>query len=226
MKKKNVLPVLVIIMGLLLVYCGKNPASVAKKDNAAALTPKMVLANGDAYIYDATGKKRRAGSAGAAIEQGTTIETEKGTLKIEVAKGMMVAVESNTKAKVEEMTSSKDGSARRVRIKLLGGKLRSKIKKLKKGEQFEVNTSVLTAGIRGTEYEVSVAENNASTVMCLNGSVKVDSRLKKQSVNVGPLEKVTVEPHGRMLPKEKMTKEEIESLANLNFDEFTAGVIK
>lgn len=226
MKKKNVWLVLFIMAGLLAYCSNKTAPQPGKTQGAVALRSKRVLVKGDAFLYDASGKKEKAGTNGVKIGQGTTIETEKGSFKIEVSEGMLVAGSSNTKAKIEEMSSSKDGSSRQIRIKLLKGKLRSKIKKLKKGERFEVNTAILTAGVRGTKYEVSVADDKTSTVMCLNGLVKVDSNLKEQSASVGPLEKVTVDPRGRILPKEKMTKEEIESLANLNFDEFSAGVIK
>jgi hypothetical protein len=83
----------------------------------------------------------------------------------------IMRIQENTEITVSEIYLKEDEN--RVNVKLDGGKLLCKVKKLSKGEEFQVKTSTALAGVRGTEFMVDAKEDQSVRVAVKEGEVSV-----------------------------------------------------
>ena len=102
----------------------------------------------------------------------------------------------------------------KVKIKLDDGQIWSNIKKLQSNTSYEVNTSLATAAVRGTRFDVSVKDSSAAIAL-LDGSVEVEKNKKEEASPWGPPEEISG-------PKEVLESEWIRidpgQLITLNWD--------
>lgn len=57
---------------------------------------------------------------------------------------------------------------------------------VKRGSEFRIETPTLVAGIRGTEFEVSVSSKNKSFLMVMHGAVAAKSKISNKGVLLRP----------------------------------------
>jgi len=231
MNRKIMFLGLVVVISIGLIYCGTSKdeelTKIEKEPKVELMTQKVISKGAVKVFNEATGKWEAPTSGAIELKKNVKIETPKDAeLKAEVTKNNFVAISGGSKVNVKEIVRTKESKRERVTMEITRGKISAKIRKLKKGEHFRIQTPVATAGVRGTKFDVDVAEDNTTTVMCVSGAVDVKSRLKKrQSAEVGAMEKVIVNPKGVVLPKEKLTKSEIERVMGIDFNDLRAGLV-
>jgi hypothetical protein len=94
-------------------------------------------------------------------------------LELTLSDGSKVRFSENALFKVETLLFT-DGE-REFEIKVLFGKVWSKVKKYKKASKFDVKTSTAVAGIRGTTFRIDANEDRSSLVKVYEGEVSVNS---------------------------------------------------
>ncbi|MCG3205486.1 MAG: hypothetical protein KCHDKBKB_02207 [Elusimicrobia bacterium] len=109
----------------------------------------------------------RAGSNGWKKAQSSTplspadkIKTgTRSVARVKLADGTKILLLQNSQAEVEKLSSVQKS------IKLLKGRIRAIVSKMKGGNNFQINTPVGVASVRGTDFEVSVEGDEKSPQM-------------------------------------------------------------
>ena len=147
-----------------------------------AVTPvaEVVSVRGDATVLRNEGGNREGVVNGSKIFLNDQINTaDNGRVKLLLKDESILKVSPGSELVLSEMVVG-PGEESQATMKLLKGKLRSLVgKKLGANSRFEVHTSVAVAGVRGTDFEVLVAEQ--TWVRCFEGVVEVrsgDSNIK------------------------------------------------
>lgn len=100
----------------------------------------------------------------------------------------VIRFENNTKAYVganaevflKQLKEKRDN----VTMKLLRGKIRSKVTKVKPGGGYRIQTPVATAGVRGTDFVVDVQTEHKVEIVVLEGEVNVMDFATGEEINV------------------------------------------
>lgn len=121
-------------------------------------------------------------TAGTAIPQGATIKTGAGSIAVVVfASGSTASIRPDSEVEITKfeqeaftgpLPKDSEPSVSNTQLKLVNGKVVSKVSKLKKGSEFVVNSPVGAAGVRGTTFQVEYnATTGAYTVSVIEGEV-------------------------------------------------------
>ena len=172
----------------------------------AALTPglawagqseqaKIVALSGQARLISPDGQERDA-AVGNRLPSGWAVETGAGgraTLQLEG--GSTAEVYEQSRVKVNDLfgTEEKESS-----LSLLLGHIHMKVKKLFAPEL--VHTPTMIAGVRGTDFTVSVADDGSSIVSVAEGKVSVSTDKEGESMTEASVEagrEVQVDEAGR-----------------------------
>jgi formylglycine-generating enzyme required for sulfatase activity len=178
---------------------------------------------------------------GEPIGYGSSINTGKNSKIILVlTNGSVAHVGQNSKVQFSELwqkkwngsdqvisTLSEETSPSRSYLKLDRGELVVDIKKLNKGSSFLVKTPILQAGIRGTQFKLSVAPD-ASKLMVLEGQVDfLGSDKKVRSVKgnqmttalKGKVPKSSIIPKTEMMKVQRIVNEAIENSSTISLNQ-------
>lgn len=139
-----------------------------------AAVGKIEFATGVVKAVSADGRSREL-SKGANIENGDTLKTLNGRAQLKFTDGGYISLQPYTDFKVEdyEFNGTEDGKEKSV-FTLLKGGLRAVTGSIghKNKDNFKLNTSTATIGIRGTEFLVTL-NGETLRVFCGNGGVFV-----------------------------------------------------
>ena len=140
-----------VVHGALLAVACMAPLAVA------APAARVEFAVGDAQVVGASGQAR-ALQKGAPIEQGDLVSTNEGRVQLRFTDGAYVSLQPRTQFRVDEYRweGKADGSERGF-FSLLKGGLRTITGVVGRTNKrnYQVNTSVATIGVRGTEYKLA-----------------------------------------------------------------------
>ena len=138
---------------------------------------------------------------GTVLVSGTVIRTgADGKAEVEFEDGSSVVVQSNTRLRLSGIQRQK----KKTSILIFFGRVWNKVSRLL-GDRaaYEVNTPLVVAGVRGTEFETAVGEDGSVRIRVKDGNVEVfgDGR----DVLLNPAEEVEadIEGIGRPAPAEK-----------------------
>lgn len=111
---------------------------------------------------------------GSVIFEGTQINTNKnGFVTLSLPDESRISIPSNSLVMMEKLRMSKYTKSPRTEIKLLQGRVESKITPLEKNKgRFEVTTPLAIAGVRGTHFRVGLSDNGTANEV-LTGGVAV-----------------------------------------------------
>ncbi|HQE60223.1 MAG TPA: FecR family protein [Spirochaetota bacterium] len=123
---------------------------------------------GDVFIKPrglSSAKARR----GQVVNPGDSIETGAKSMAVISTDGNKITVREKTKVMLSEST---DSAGKYGSLSVFAGNVNCKMNKLKKnGGQYEVNSASAVAAVRGTEFDVSVADTGATLLNVDEGSV-------------------------------------------------------
>ncbi len=105
-----------------------------------------------------------------------------------------------------------------MKIELWHGKMRAKLKKLKKVQKFEVHSPIAVCAVRGTEFNMEVFGDNTAVVQTFSGSVSVKDLTTGEEVIVKSGYQCTVKPGMKKpqlspIPEPEEEKEKKEEIA-------------
>lgn len=131
------------------------------------------FAVGDVKALAADGRSRPL-AKGAEVNAGETIDTGSGRAQVRFSDGAQVSLQPQTQFRIDnyQFKGQADGSEKGF-FSLLKGGMRTITGLIGRGnrQNYQVNTTVATIGIRGTEY--SVAYGNSITVTTGEGSIEI-----------------------------------------------------
>ena len=123
---------------------------------------------GDVFIKP-RGLSSAKAQRGQIVNPGDSIETGAKSMAVISTDGNKITVREKTKVMLSEST---DSAGKYGSLSVFAGNVNCKMNKLKKkGGQYEVNSASAVAAVRGTEFDVSVADNGATLLNVNEGSV-------------------------------------------------------
>jgi len=127
----------------------------------------------DFLVGDVSIRPRGQSSAkaqrGQIVNPGDSIETGAKSMAVISTNGNKITVREKTKVMLSE---SKDTTGKYGSLSVFAGNVNCKMNKLKKqGGAYEVNSASAVAAVRGTEFDVSVADNGSTLLNVEEGSV-------------------------------------------------------
>jgi hypothetical protein len=168
----------------------------------SAQAAAIVFATGSASIIAADGSSRRA-ERGAALAVGETVDTGDGKAQLKFRDGASISLQPGTQFRVEQFRfSEQNGRASeddQVVMRFLKGALRavSGLVGKERRQQYRMDTTVGTIGIRGTEYGATMGDGGLS-VTTYSGLVEVCN--SAGCAQVGPGQTLIV-PDGNSRPR-------------------------
>lgn len=156
----------------------KIPYSISK-DRAA----KVRFVKGSVK-RKSNGKWTMIRRAGTVLLQNDLIKTGKSSkVEIQFDDGSLLQLTSDSQLSLKEYAYSKNG--RKSNLNLKNGAIFANVNKLRKRSQFKVTTVTAVAGVRGTEFFVSLDKNKNMKVEVYKGRVDVSSKGKTVVVKKG-----------------------------------------
>jgi len=128
-----------------------------------AQAANIVFATGSATVIGADGVSRKA-ERGTVLQPGETVDTGDGKAQLRFRDGATISLQPGTQFRVEQFRFTEQGGKAdeqdTVVMRLLKGTLRavSGLIGKEKREQYRMDTTVGTIGIRGTEYGASLGD--------------------------------------------------------------------
>lgn len=118
--------------------------------------------------------QERALALGDKLNEGSLITTGKnGFLTLELADATRISIPSNSQVALAKLKMTKFTKSPRTEVKLLQGRVESKVSSLQGNKgRFEVSSKLAMAGVRGTHFRVGVNENGIANEV-LEGGVAV-----------------------------------------------------
>jgi hypothetical protein len=122
-------------------------------------------------------------SLGSVVLEGSQIKTEKNSfVTFELPDNSRVSVPSNSQVSLSKLRMTQFVKSPRTLIKLVQGKVESKVSPLNNNKgRFEVSSPLAIAGVRGTHFRVGVDEDKVANEV-LEGGVAVGNKEKTQAL--------------------------------------------
>ncbi len=191
---------------ILIIFCY---ATVCRADEDAAVVTAL---EGTARVYAKGAVHGKLLRRNAAVGKDQEVRVGKASrLELRFPDGSVMRFAAGSVIKMDTIAYDRTTQQKKVKVELGFGKLWAKIKKLLTPDsKVEVQTVNAVAGVRGTVYRVTVAEDDSATVMVYDGSVSVAGRpreVPKPAAEVsGPVP--VPGPHEVPPPYHEVTREE------------------
>ena len=178
MKVKNI--------GLILIFLlAQSGLLLAESDYVA----KIIYLKGKAYYKGSANGNFKVAKLGDKLRGNYFFKTtDKAKAQLMTSKGTKIVVDKKTMIYINDVIPSKKKSKKAFGVCF--GKIKLAVKKLKKGEQFEIMTPTAVAGVRGTKFSVETLADGSALVKVHKGKVQVSSG--DNSVDVKKKENVGV----------------------------------
>jgi len=132
---------------------------------AEALDAKVTFIQGKSQINYAPVKLNQL------VKEKDYIATTTGKLEITLSTGTIIRIGENTTVHFEKLVEV--NGSRKVGLKVVLGKIWTKVKKLTGNDEYNVSFRTGTAGVRGTVYRVDQMQDNSADLFVYEGSVEV-----------------------------------------------------
>ncbi len=176
--------VLLIISSLFFTVCKKTDNQQSQNVITNQNTCIVTMIEGKAYISTPDNTEKKAVSVGDSLTENTTIYTDAGSvIELKIGTGSCVRVRESSEVVIS--TLYKDANQQNTMFSLNMGTMIANPEKIEDGSTFEVDTHTVTAGVRGTQFIVSVSENHISKIAVFEGEVRV-----RQNIDFAQLDSV------------------------------------
>ncbi len=165
--KKTILFILIINIFLIQPVIGKT-VNIAKV---------KLIKNGKAYFKLKTGKKYKQLKINQILKNDSIVKSERSTVKLRLLSGTLIELKPGSKILLNKELM------KRSSVSLIHGRAKFSIKKLLRTKRdFNVYTPTAVAGVRGTEYEVGIAEDGSTAINVDEGKVVVDNGKEEKTL--------------------------------------------
>ena len=174
MKKVSIL-IMIGAIAFLLFYNGSS-----KKIEYIA---KAKLIKGKVYIKSKSGKKEKRLKINQKIPYNSIIRTTRNSSAILFLRGgTLIEIKGKSKLILNKSFINKEI----IPVSVIKGRVRFKIKKLLKNQKFNVYTPTAVAGVRGTDFDIQIADDGSLGINVEDGAVELknnnsDKILKKNN---------------------------------------------
>ena len=185
MKKISILILIIAIISLSIItlYAQNN------NENENSPIGKVSFIKGVCYVKHEGNNKYKSLDIDNPIFTSDTVKTtEDSRVDIVLTDGSTVSVMDNSEITINQSMLQKD---RFTNLGILYGTLRLFVKKLSSGA-FNINTLLVTAGVRGTEFTMSARDDGSVLVDVKEGVVEVENNTSKSSLHKGDIEMYTI----------------------------------
>lgn len=146
------------LMFVALLLC--TPIFAARKSAVKTQTATLESVRSKVEVKSASGDRWRSAKSNAKVETSDVIRTGKqSTARVRLSDGSKILILQNSQAEMENLSSVQKA------IKLVKGRVRAVVKRLKGGSQFQIKTPVGVASVRGTDFEVEFSEEGGEMVV-------------------------------------------------------------
>ena len=194
MKKTLRLLLIITVISLFASACAAGPKGQngsAAVDTVTAKTMRLIRAEGSIELTDESGASLPL-EEGMRLFSGTSVETQaksKAGISLDDVKAATVGVESLA-ALFQE--------SRLLRLNLIRGELYFSVAKpLEKDEEFYIETSNMTMGIRGTSGYVSTVSAKECVVILTSGHAEIRAGDTVQPIDAGQCVRITITEDGK-----------------------------
>ncbi|HTG02310.1 MAG TPA: FecR domain-containing protein [Nitrospirota bacterium] len=169
-----------------------SPATVrADESGGSQATVSTII--GTAKIFKIGSKEGRPLKRGDALRSDQEVRVgDKSRVELRFPDGMVMRLAENSTFKLNKLAFDKKTDTKDVKVNLGVGKVWAKVRKFTTPDSsVEIKTSNAVAGVRGTVYRVSVADDQSATVKVYDGSVYVANPPRDAAAQTGKAE----QPH-------------------------------
>ena len=196
---------LVILVGIVLVF-GCSPREEPSAPEAGEPEGKVERVEGDALVIRGGEGTPVHLHLGDSLFRGDVVITEgTGSLEFRLVDGSVLMLRPGSRLKINARGA---GDVEAPSVMLYWGRLLSRALAAVGEDRFFVDTPTLVAGVRGTEFEVAIAEDQGALAAVYHGKVEVEAEGEK--VVLGPQKEIEAEFMERPTPPRNF-KEKIEA---------------
>lgn len=174
-----------------------------------AVGARVEFVRGQGVVSQAGGAQRSdAGPApvipGASLTEGTRIQVpEDGYLRLRLADGSIVRVLAGSDVELKRLRRRNDATSFESVVDVKKGKVESEVSKQPAGRVFEIHAPGAVASVRGTRFDVSVAEDGRVGTAVIEGEVTLRARgpgrrAKARAARLVPGQGAVVETGGQL----------------------------
>ena len=182
------------------------------------------------FIKGTVTKNGEITKLGSSVKEGDVLTSKKrSTAVIQFSGGALVTLRGGSELRVSALSQRQDGK----KIVSLAQKKGSTFSKIISSEEvdYSVSAPTLTAGVRGTSFELNVSKNGGTEIKLLKGKIAVAPEQKKVGADAkevllesGKKMKVT-QNHGVSEPQ-ALTKKDVKTLSSLDTIEMVPDIEK
>jgi hypothetical protein len=167
--KRFILLLILFSLSLVIIY----QQTYAK----AKVMAKVHMLKGKAQYKVKGSKSYQSLKRSQKLESGSTIKTlNKSTVSLKLFNGSLIELRQNSQIILNQEL------LKRSSVSLIKGGAKFKINKLLKAQKFNVYTPTAVAGVRGTEYDIGIANDGSMAVNVSEGAVAVNNGQSEAAV--------------------------------------------
>lgn len=169
------------------------PVALLSEEPMQAIVVALAGSNTEAPLKG----QERTLALGDKLNEGSLITTGKnGFLTLELADATRISIPSNSQLALAKLRMTKFTKSPRTEVKLLQGRVESKVSSLQSNKgRFEVSSKLAMAGVRGTHFRVGVNDNGIANEV-LEGGVAVGQIQKPAALTLSSGQGNIVSPTG------------------------------
>jgi hypothetical protein len=177
----------------------------------------VIIAKGEAVIIHAGSNKGYQANKGLALYKGDILVTrDNGQLQLRLKDESVLTVISNSYLELTESVYDTENKSRFSFLKMSLGKIRYLVKKYKemKRAEFEVETTTMVCGVRGSDFVIAIDESGAEVTTFEDTRLEILSTAfpDEPPTMLEDFQKVTVEEGKLPGTPQTVTKEEADAL--------------
>src|SRR4029077_1947473 len=168
---------LVAILLVVLLVVGGGYWFFVVQAQAAVDSPAALIIVTTPVAVDTNSNGCPPGLPGQELKSGNTVRTgDGGHALIQFPDGSYVRMAPTTTVTVTAAQLSRDGNLQSASLVQKVGRPFTTVQHLVSGASFQVGGHSVTAGVRGTQFEVLVRQDNANLIKVFDGTVKVTGK--------------------------------------------------
>jgi ferric-dicitrate binding protein FerR (iron transport regulator) len=162
---------------------------------------RLAAVSGNVWVT-APGDDETRARVGEHLEPGTKIRTgPNGQAEVSFEDGSILIVQSNSSM---VLSGIKRQQKKKTSILIFFGRIWNKVsRKLGERVSYEVNTPIVVAGVRGTEFETAVGEDGSVRILVNSGIVNVSDDRRADTVGAGEEVEADVDGVGQVTDAEE-----------------------
>ena len=195
---KRVLTASLLVAVLLMSACGKDGGKKTLRKTAGYMKVSLMTGKAEARL---SGGAFRPVRVGMLLRESDIVKTvgANSSCSLSTPGGSVIRLGGDSLLVMKKLYRDGKINVEKTGLELLAGRVIVKAKKLFDKESFTVRTKTATAGVRGTQFVVSIDKNNNTSVGVKTGRVLVSRKLRDKDKKVDTVVKKIAEENTVLL---------------------------